>query len=83
MNTVRVRISAPDPFAGLTGSDYIRARGLRPLVGPMAAPRLAEDCPCLACVQARLLPSVLRLIDGWALPAPKRGSKVVPIKRRK
>ncbi len=85
MSTVRVRLSAPDPLAGLCGQDYIRARNLRPKVGPMRAPQLAEECQCLPCVQARMLPAVLRLLDAWSAPPvlAKRGARVFPIKRRK
>lgn len=63
MSTVRIRGSAPDPFAGLRGHDYIAARGLTPRVGAMKAPD-TEDCPCTPCVQARLLPAVLSICNA-------------------
>lgn len=61
MSAVRIRSSAPDPFHGLRGHAYIRARGLVPRVGRMATPESIEDCQCRPCTQARLLPAILNI----------------------
>ena len=61
MSAVRIRSSAPDPFAGLRGHAYIRARGLTPKIGHMKALATVDDCQCTPCLQARLLPAVLNI----------------------
>ena len=58
---VRVRASSPDPFAGLRGHDYIKARGLSPLVRLNGVAGPDKECTCEPCVQARLLPAVQRI----------------------
>lgn len=55
---VTVRVSAPDPFAGLRGHQYIAARGLTPR-------SMNERHQCDTCAQAELLPVVLNIINGW------------------
>lgn len=61
MSAVRIRTSAPDPFAGLRGHAYINARGLSRRVQIKGMPSPAEDCQCAPCVQQRMLPAVLRI----------------------
>jgi hypothetical protein len=65
---VRVRTSAQDPFAGLRGHDYIKARGLSPMITPRGRLQLAADCECAACVRERLLPAVQRICG---MPEPE------------
>lgn len=59
--SVRVRTTCPDPFAGLRSHDYIRARGLAPVIGFGGLPKHQDNCPCQPCTQARLLPAVLQI----------------------
>lgn len=52
---VRIRASAPDPYAGLKGPDYIRARGLKPGF-------LTKPVQCEHCAREAMLPTVQRVI---------------------
>jgi len=61
--SVRTRTTYPDPFAGLRGHDYIRARGLAPKHG--AGGQQQGECTCAPCAQARLLPAVLRICAAY------------------
>jgi hypothetical protein len=58
---VRVRISSPDPFAGLRGHAYIQTRGLTAKVGPMRQYPAGVECPCTPCARERLLPAILAI----------------------
>lgn len=57
----RVRISSPDPYAGLQGKDYLAARGLSTRVAFKGRSIQSEECGCTPCVRARLLPAVLSM----------------------
>lgn len=76
MSTIRIRSSAPDPYAGLRGHDYIRARGLSRLVQIKGMRLLEDECQCAPCVHQRLLSSVLRICASYerrkvtAIPQP-------------
>ncbi len=61
MSTVRIRSSAPDPFNGLRGHDYIKVRGLTPQLGGMRNSQSTSECKCSRCESERLLPAILAI----------------------
>jgi hypothetical protein len=56
---VRVRVSAPDPYAGLQGHEYIKARGLSPQTAMEGTRQMRR--------KEDQLPIVLNILEGWDL----------------
>lgn len=57
---IRVRVSAPDPYAGLTSHDYIRKRNLSPWSVRQ------QHHECAKCKQDEDLPAVLNILESFA-----------------
>ena len=63
LGPVRIRVQAPDPYAGLKGADYIAARGLTP------RPNRSHIDACTHCTQLELLPVVQNIVARY-VPQP-------------
>lgn len=69
LGPVRIRVQAPDPYAGLKGADYIKARGLSPRPNRSAAEA------CAHCAQMELLPAVQQILASYK---PQRLHQPIP-----